>query len=118
MILEQITFTGRELLIAVILATLVYLLETLFFSRRRQQRVSKFTHRLEALEKDLAEFRGRLDQVESRPPAGSPLDSQASIYAEAVRLARDGSMPQDMADRLGISRSEAELIVALHKGKP
>jgi hypothetical protein len=115
--LEQITFTGRELLLAVILATLVYLLETLIFSRRKTRPSPDLSPRLVDLEKELAEIRTRLERLEITPPAGSALDTQSSIYAEAVRLAREGAQPQDMAAQLGISRSEAELIVALHQVK-
>lgn len=115
--LEQITFTGRELLIAVILASLVYLVETLVFSRRRSRPDARIEGRLADLEKRLADLGKRLEHLEERPPAGSALDGQSSIHAEAMRLAREGMSPQDMAAQLGISRSEAELIVALHQVK-
>ncbi|MCP5276881.1 MAG: DUF2802 domain-containing protein [Thiobacillus sp.] len=117
MMLEQINFTGRELLIAVILATLVYVVETLIFARRKSRDTSSFTLRIDALERELAGLKARLEHLEVRPPAGSAMDGQSTIYAEAVRLARNGVQPRDMADQLGISRSEAELIVALHKEK-
>jgi hypothetical protein len=116
--LEQIQFTGRELLIAVILATLVYVVEALLFSRRKYRDSARFTQRINSLENEVAGLKARLEYLEARPPSGSALDSQSSVHAEAVRLAREGAQPRDMADQLGISRSEAELIVALHQGKP
>jgi hypothetical protein len=36
-------------------------------------------------------------------------------YADAQRMAREGSAAIEMASSLGISRSEAELIIALQR---
>lgn len=114
--LDQLTFTGRELLIAVVLATVVYLVEVLLFSRRRSPgRDHALAKRLAELEAESMAIKARLEMLEARPPVESALDTQGTTYAEAVRMAREGESPQDIMERLGISRSEAELIVALHK---
>lgn len=113
---EQMTFTGRELLMAVILATVVYLLEVFLFSRRRPPARDKaLEQRLAGLEAELTEIQARLEMLEARPPMESALDTQSTTYAEAVRMAREGVPPQDIVDRLGISRSEADLIIALNQ---
>jgi len=113
---DQLTFTGRELLIAVVLATVVYLIEVLLFSRRRPPvRDHALAKHLAELEEELIAMKVRLEVLEARPPVESALDTQSTTYAEAVRLAREGQSPQEMVERLGISRSEAELIVALNK---
>jgi hypothetical protein len=117
--LENLTFTGRELLMAVVLATAVYLVEVLVFSRRRKSgQPPELRERISALEAELAAVKARLESVEARPPTESALDTQSTTHAEAVRMAREGVPVQEMADRLGISRSEAELITALHRAEP
>jgi hypothetical protein len=118
--LEHLTFTGRELLVfvilAVVFATVVYLLETLLFSRRRQPAATpRLDARIEALQDELAALKARVENLEARPPVESALDTQAVTYAEAMRLAREGASAQELAGQLGISRSEAELIIALQR---
>ncbi len=116
---EQMTFTGRELLIAVVLATVVYLLEVLLFSRRRPPAKDKaLAERVAGLEAELAAMQARMEMLEARPPMESALDTQSTTYAEAVRMAREGMPPQDIVERLGISRSEADLIIALNQASP
>ncbi|MEW5789616.1 MAG: DUF2802 domain-containing protein [Pseudomonadota bacterium] len=119
--LDALAFTGRDLLIAVVLGTVVYLLEVVLFSRRRAAGRNQGTQadpRIDALVAEIENLRARLEQLEARPPVDSPLDRQGATYAEAMRLARDGHPPQDMAARLGISRGEAELILALVRSEP
>lgn len=117
--LEHLTFTGRELLVAVILATLVYLLEAWFFSRRREaRRDARLAARLDSLEEEMAALKSRVEGLETRPAAESALDTQKSLHAEAARMARDGASAQELASQLGISLTEADLIVALHKSEP
>jgi hypothetical protein len=118
--LEHITLSGRELLIfvilAAVLATVVYLLETLLFSRRRKPAASPaLDARIEALQGELATLTARVESLEAKPPVESALDTQATTYAEAMRLAREGASAQELAGQLGISRSEAELIIALQR---
>ncbi len=114
--LDQLHFSGRELLIAVVLASVVYLLEVLLFSRRRVPRDDRAVReRIASLEQELAALRARVEMLEARPPVESALDTQSATYAEALRLAREGFAPGELAERLGISRGEAELIIALHK---
>jgi len=118
--LENLTFSGRELLIfvilAVVFATVVYLLETLLFSRRRKPAATpQLDEHLEALRGELAALEARVENLEAKPPLESALDTQATTLASAMRLAREGASAQELAARLGISRSEAELIIALQR---
>ncbi len=114
--LEQFQFTGRELLIAVILATVIYLMEVLIFSRRRKSSGSReIDRRIDQMQTQIDELQSRLERLEALPPAESALDKQTSTYAEAVRLARDGKTASELAADLGISLSEADLIIALQR---
>ena len=117
--LENLVFTGRELLLAVVLATAVYLLEVLIFSRRRKtERNDGLVSRMGDMEREMAVLKSRLDAMELRPPADSSLDTQKSLHAEAIRMARKGALAQELVDQLGISLTEADLIVALQKSEP
>jgi hypothetical protein len=115
--IESLTFTGRELLMAIVLATVVYLLEVLVFSpRRKPPGLDALENRIQALQVEIDALKARLELLELHPPAESALDTHSAVHAEAVRMAREGATPAEMADRLGISRGEAELITALLKG--
>ena len=120
--LDQLTFSGRELLVfvilAVVFATVVYLLETLLFARRRKAAPAlEADARFAALEGELAALKARLEGLEAKPPLESALDTHTVTYADAMRLAREGVAAPELAAQLGISRSEAELIIALRHGE-
>lgn len=115
--LENFIFTGRELLLAVVLATLVYLLEVWLLSRRGKSGRDA-PARIAALEQEVESLKQRLQTLEQQPPVGSSLDSRAATYADAQRMAREGTPALELAGSLGISRGEAELIVALQRAEP
>ncbi len=114
--LEHFVFTGRELLLAVILASLVYLLEVWLFARRSKGGAPS-EKRIKALETEIEILKQRLQALEDIPPMGSSLDARANTYADAQRMAREGAPAQELAGSLGISRGEAELIVALQRAE-
>lgn len=117
--LETLTFTGRELLVAVILATLVYLLEAWILGRWRDARRQTRLHgRLDEIQEDIAALKTRVEKLEQRPVPDEGLDEQKSLHAEAARMARTGASAEELANQLGISRTEADLIIALHKSEP
>jgi hypothetical protein len=116
--LENLTFTGRELLLAVVLASVVYLLEVWLFSRRAKLRTTLVQEtRLATLEAELAALKQRMLSFEERPLGGSAPDEDGARYADANRMAREGLPAQELAESLGISRSEAELIIALQRAE-
>jgi hypothetical protein len=117
--LESITVTGKELLLAVVLATFVYLIEVLLFSRKRGKNPSRqLAASVEEVQRSLELINARLDVLESRPPADSALDKQSNAHAEAIRMAREGASAQEIANQLGLSRTETDLIIALHQSDP
>lgn len=125
--MDAIVLTWRELLIAVILATLVYLLEIAVFSRRRRAKGAAETpgqqadalSELDRLRDELATLRQRLEGLEARlDSALTDKAAEHTPYGRAVRLAREGYTAQELASRCGISRGEAELIIALNQTEP
>ncbi len=122
--MDAIVITWRELLIAVILASLVYLLEVAVFSRRRRNKAAvesaadAATAEIARLRGELATLRERVDAVESRlNSAATERPEEDTPYSRAVRLAREGLTAQELASRCGISRGEAELIIALNRAE-
>ncbi|NWG87653.1 MAG: DUF2802 domain-containing protein [Hydrogenophilaceae bacterium] len=133
--LPPISINAEELLVAVVLATVIYLLEWLLFSRYRRNKgqqqavrmepqvgneaevsmlkaqVAALSARLEIIERELADQSARL----AAPKFAAPKEEAAlSPYAQATQLARQGASASELSERCGISRGEAELIVALH----
>lgn len=118
--MDALVVTWRELLIAVILASLVYLLEVAVFSRRRRARAAEpeaTAGELARLREDVATLRQRLEAVEARLASEAARLEEETPYARAVRLAREGLTAQELASRCGISRGEAELIIALNRAE-
>ena len=122
--MDAIVLTWRELLIAILLATLVYLLEVAVFSRRRRSRgqtetaghEGEMASELASLREEVADLRRRLEGVEARLAAAeADKPAEDTPYGRAVRLAREGLSAQELASRCGISRGEAELIIALNR---
>lgn len=125
--MDAIVLTWRELLIAILLATLVYLLEVAVFSRRRRSREAVEIPRQQGeassevvrLRDEVANLRLRLEALEARlESATSEKPAEDTPYGRAVRLAREGITAQELASRCGISRGEAELIIALNRAEP
>lgn len=110
------TLSWRELLIAVVLAVIIYLLESALFARRRSP--ADLRRQVERLEADVAALRAALAKMEPRPPGlqGRSDDTEPqSPYDYAVECARQGMMAPEIASRCGISRDEATLIVTMQR---
>ena len=76
---------------------------------------------LSALQRDVKTLLARLEKLEHRAAepvaqaAASAQSAGATPYNQAIELARQGMPAAEVATRCGISRSEAELIVALYR---
>ena len=121
--MEALVVTWRELLVVVIAVLAIYVAEVLLLLRS-SGRVSLWVRTesssggqaLNALSLEIAELRsqvarlqGELDRLKSATP--SPI----SPYNQAIQMARQGLSASEVSSRCGISRGEAELIVALYR---
>jgi hypothetical protein len=124
---EALVITWRELLIVAIVVLGVYAAEMLLLLRwasnsgtsvwkRAAQAAPAESQRLTAMGLEVAELRkqvARLEaEVEKLRSVGAPASSP---YNQAIHLARQGASASDVATTCGISRGEAELIVALYR---
>lgn len=117
--------TWRELLIVVIAILAIYLAEVVLLRAlggrkllpwRRKLPISSEGQALNAvsleigeLRKQVARLQGEVERLKSAtPPAVSP-------YNQAIQMARQGLSASEVASGCGISRGEAELIVALYR---
>jgi hypothetical protein len=124
--MSDIVITQRELLIAVVLAALFYLLLMLFGILRSALRRSTHTEptAMPATQPDRAAIEARLDQFDQRlarleaslgTTTGDEIQADDPVYGPAVRLIKDGMPVDDVAGRLGLSRAEVDLIAVLHR---
>jgi hypothetical protein len=124
--MESLVVTWREVLVVVIAVLAVYVAELLLLLRwsgrlgksgkkatrpgADQRSVDALTREVGELRKQLARLQGELDKLRTAPAGGS-----VSPYNLAIQMARQGANASDVASGCGISRGEAELIVALYR---
>jgi hypothetical protein len=122
---EALVITWRELLVIAIAVLAIYVAEVLLLLRwSGRRRVSLWTRppspaenqALNALSLEIAELRkqvvllqNEVDRLRSATP------SAVSPYNQAIQMARQGLSASEVASGCGISRGEAELIVALYR---
>lgn len=119
--LGSITLTWAQVLVIALAAVGFYVLELLLFLRSTRDgaaRAEQARAREEAIvaeQRDLGErlraLEGEIDRLRRQPQTSGQ-------YREAVSLAQQGSDARAVAESCGISQSEAELIVALHRSSP
>ncbi|MFN3397007.1 MAG: DUF2802 domain-containing protein [Sulfurimicrobium sp.] len=127
--MESLVITWRELLIVVAVVLAVYVAEMLLLLRSRregqrwkadpaalQPRFEALENEIEQLREQLLHFREQLDQLKAASPQQANA-SPSSPYSQAIHLARQGADASEVATNCGISRGEAELIVAMHRSK-
>lgn len=126
--MDSLVITWRELLIVVVVVLAVYSAEMLLLLRSRragrngrpdaaalQPRFEALESEIEELREQVLNFKEQLDQLKAPPQqAGTP---PSSPYSQAIQLAQRGADIDEVAADCGISRGEAELIVAMHRSK-
>jgi hypothetical protein len=124
--MEAFVVTWRELLIVAVAVLGIHVAELLLLLRwsgRSGARLGRHgasastepraldmvTREVGELRKQVARLQGEVDRLQAAPaPSVSP-------YNLAIQMARQGSNASDVASGCGISRGEAELIVALYR---
>ncbi len=114
--------TWKELLIAGIIVLAVYIAEMLLLMSSGKSAGLRFWRR-RAENRELAEMKNRLAALEIRlarlEESGDSADTlgetASNSYGKAFSLAKQGMDVAQVAAACGISRSEAELIVAMQR---
>jgi uncharacterized protein DUF2802 len=117
---EALVVTWRELAIVVVAVAAIYVIELLFLLRwsgtGRRGVASpegapgdELRREIGDLRKQVTRLQGEVDKLHAAPaPFVSP-------YNLAIQMARQGATAGEVARGCGISRGEAELIVALYR---
>ena len=121
--METFVVTRWELLIAVAAVLAIHAAELIVLLRwpgvvglqrwRRGARsaadlVGQLLREIAELRRQVARLQGEVDKLRAPQPGVSP-------YTQAIQMARRGAGASEVASGCGISRGEAELIVALHR---
>jgi hypothetical protein len=122
--METFVVTRWELLVAVVAVLAIHAAELMVLLRwpgvvglQRWKRgarsaadlVGQLLREIAELRRQVARLQGEVDKLRAAPqPAVSP-------YTQAIQMARRGAGASEVASGCGISRGEAELIVALHR---
>jgi cell division protein FtsB len=123
---ESFVITWRELLIGAVLILAVYIAEMLLLMRSAKNQGVKFRggradatphdREFRALEAEVARLHEQVARLQTDLEKLKTLQqSTATPYTQAIQLAQQGVDVNEVAARCGISRGEAELIVALHR---
>jgi hypothetical protein len=120
-----LVITWKQLLIAAIIVLGVYIAELLLLTASSRGRGLRIWRRgaqareLNELHKEMAELRGRLAKLEeaTAPPRVAREELASTPYTRAFSLAKQGLDVAELAANCGISRAEAELIVAMQRGE-
>lgn len=124
--MEALVVTWRELLVVVVAVLVIYIVELLLLLRwsgtrgtwswRRGVKASPesasddgLVREIGDLRQQVARLQGDLDKLQAAPAAS------VSPYNLAIQMARQGAGAGEVASGCGISRGEAELIVALYR---
>jgi hypothetical protein len=118
--LNTLTITWGQVALVALAAIGLYLLELWGFMRaaRRQTLQERHTlERLDAMQGELARLRERIETIEGGVESLRRAPQSSGQYREAVEMAERGAEAATVAENCGISRAEADLIVALYRSR-
>ena len=122
--MDAIVITWRELLLVVVAILAINVAEMLLLTRQGGERVWRFRRNVKnpdppdlgPLTAEVATLRDEVERISAEiremktPTAASP-------YGQAIQYVRQGMDAGQIAANCGISRGEAELLVALHRSQ-
>jgi len=123
---EAVVITWRELLIVVVAVLGLYVAELVLLVRwigapgnkpwKRALQPNAEAQRLSRLNAEIVDLREQVSRLESDlEKLRSASAANVSPYNQAIHMARQGLTASEVAIACGISRGEAELIVALYR---
>lgn len=111
-----------EWLLVIVLTAVALILAGLVLWQHRQIRMLKVNAvYLDALQQQISRLQADMHQLAERVESPRRSSSQMEMslastpYNQAIELVKQGLSANDVAERCGISRSEAELIVSLYR---
>lgn len=126
--MESFIITWRELLIGAVLVLAVYIAEMLLLMRSAKPRGWRIWQRgaeahaksreVQSLELEFTQLLERVDGLQKELEQLKAVQQVAvTPYSQAIKMAQQGLDVNEVAISCGISRGEAELIVALHRNQ-
>jgi hypothetical protein len=123
--LESFVITWRELLIGAVLVLAVYIAEMLLLMRSAKPRGWRIWQRgteahaqsreAQPLALEFTQLQEQVDRLQKELEQLKAQQAVATPYTHAIQMAQQGLNVNEVAASCGISRGEAELIVALHR---
>ena len=118
--LGTITLTWAQVAVVALAAIGLYVIELVLFMRaasRQAERERLTSQRLEAMANAVSALQERADALTKELDAIRRGPKSSGQYREAVEMAEQGLEAAAVADSCGISRAEADLIVALYRSR-
>ncbi len=125
--MESFVITWRELLIGAVLVLAVYIAEMLLLMRSAKPRGWRIWQRgaeahaknreVQSLELEFTQLQERVDRLQKEIEQLKAQQAASTPYTHAIQMAQQGLNVSEVSARCGISRGEAELIVALHRNQ-
>jgi hypothetical protein len=131
--LESFVITWRELLLVAVLVLAVYIAEMLLLMRSAKPRGWRIWQRgaeahahaqaqvknrdVQSLELEFTLLQERVDSLQKELDQMKAQQAAVTPYTHAIQMAQQGLNVNEVAASCGISRGEAELIVALHRNQ-
>lgn len=123
--MESFVVTWRELLIGASLVLAVYIAEMLLLMRSAKPRGWRVWQRgaeahaqsreIQAVELEISRLHQQVNLLQAEVDQLKAQQVVVTPYTQAIQMAQQGHDVSELAANCGISRGEAELIVAMHR---